>query len=308
MPGDPARLALGSMATKEMVEDMREQMHLDKPIPVQYYYWFSGVLRGDFGKSMYSYRSVNEDIKDFFPATLELVLFSLVILVLFGLVFGVLSAAFKDTWIDHTIRLMAYAFVSVPYFVWALFLLLIFGYFLDILPTAGRLSVHLDQPRIITGLITIDSLIAGKPRIFFDAVKHLILPAVSLTAGGLATAARVTRSSMSANMSKDYIQVARLYRIPNALIFTKYLLRPSVIPTVALLGMQLGVLLGKAFVVEVVFNWPGLSWYGVRTILNKDLNAITAVVLLIGCVYIVMNFIVDVFVGWLDPRISLQSK
>jgi len=308
MPGDPARLALGAQATREMVEDLRQRMNLNMPLYMQYYYWAKGLLHGDLGQSLYSNRNVTEDLKEFFPATIELILFATLILVTVGLLFGILAASYKDTWIDGSIRFIAYAGVSVPYFLWAIFLLLIFGYFLDIMPTGGRLSAGIRPPPSLTGMVTIDALVSGNLPALLDALKHLILPAISLSTGGIATAARVTRTSMSDNMKKDYIKVAKSFNIPRNLITYKYLLKPSLIPTVALLGMQLGVLVANAFLVELIFNWPGFSRYGIGTMLNKDLNGITAVVLIVGMIYIIMNFIVDLIVVYLDPRIRLREK
>jgi len=308
MPGDPARLALGAQATREMVEDLRQRMNLNMPLYMQYYYWAKGLLHGDLGQSLYSNRNVTEDFKEFFPATIELILFATLILVTVGLLFGILAASYKDTWIDGSIRFIAYAGVSVPYFLWAIFLLLIFGYFLDIMPTGGRLSAGIRPPPSLTGMVTIDALVSGNLPALLDALKHLILPAISLSTGGIATAARVTRTSMSDNMKKDYIKVAKSFNIPRNLITYKYLLKPSLIPTVALLGMQLGVLVANAFLVELIFNWPGFSRYGIGTMLNKDLNGITAVVLIVGMIYIIMNFIVDLIVVYLDPRIRLREK
>ena len=308
MPGDPARLALGAQATREMVEDLRQRMNLNMPLYMQYYYWAKGLLHGDLGQSLYSNRNVTEDLKEFFPATIELILFATLILVTVGLLFGILAASYKDTWIDGSIRFIAYAGVSVPYFLWAIFLLLIFGYFLDIMPTGGRLSAGIRPPPSLTGMVTIDALVSGNLPALLDALKHLILTAISLSTGGIATAARVTRTSMSDNMKKDYIKVAKSFNIPRNLITYKYLLKPSLIPTVALLGMQLGVLVANAFLVELIFNWPGFSRYGIGTMLNKDLNGITAVVLIVGMIYIIMNFIVDLIVVYLDPRIRLREK
>jgi peptide/nickel transport system permease protein len=307
MPGDPARLALGAQATREMVVDLRQRMHLNESLYKQYYYWAKGLLHGDLGRSFYSYRNVRLDLKEFFPATIELILFAILILVTVGLLFGVLAASYKDTWIDGSIRFVAYAGVSIPYFLWAIFLLLIFGYFLDIMPTGGRLSAGVQLPPSLTGMVTIDALVSGNLRTLLDALKHLILPAISLSTGGIATAARVTRTSMSDNVKKDYIQVAKSFNIPKNVIMYKYLLKPSLIPTVALLGMQLGVLVANAFLVELIFNWPGFSRYGIGTMLNKDLNGITAVVLIVGGIYVVMNFVVDLVVAYLDPRIRLRE-
>jgi peptide/nickel transport system permease protein len=308
MPGDPARLALGTQATREMVENLRQRMHLDEPLYKQYYYWAKGLLHGDLGRSFYSYRDVTQDLREFLPATIELILFAILILVILGLLFGILAARYKDTWVDDSIRFITYAGVSIPYFLWAIFLLLIFGYFLDIMPIGGRLSAGVRLPPVLTGMLTVDALLSGNLPTLLDALKHLILPAISLSTGGIATAARVTRASMSDNMKKDYIQVAKSFNIPKNMIMYKYLLKPSLIPTVALLGMQLGVLVANAFLVEMIFNWPGFSRYGIGTMLNKDVNGITAVVLIVGVIYLIMNFIVDLIVAYLDPRIRLGGR
>jgi len=308
MPGDPAKLALGNTATKEMVEKLREEMHLNDSLPIQYCKWIAGVFHGDFGRSYYSYRAVIVDVKEFLPATLELVVFAVVVLTVAGIGFGVLAAAFKDRWIDQGIRVFAYAGVSIPYFLWGIFLLLIFGYFLDLLPTGGRLTYGLAAPMRITGFYTIDGALTGNWRVVGDALKHLIMPVVSISVGGLNLAARITRAGMIDNQRADYIQVAQSLNIPRRIIMAKYLLKPSVIPTVSLLGMELGVLVSKAFLVELIFNWPGISRYGIAAMLNKDVNAITAVVLIVGVLYVGMNFVVDVAVGFLDPRTRLQQK
>jgi len=307
MPGDPARMALGPKASQQMVADLRAQMHLDEPLYLQYYYWVTGIFRGDLGISFYSHRRVMTDLKDFVPATMELVLFATFIIVVVGVSLGVLAAMFKDTWVDAAIRFFCYAAVSVPYFVWALALILLFGYVLSVLPLGGRLSPLMLEPPRVTGFILLDGLLAGNLTVVGDALAHLILPALSLCFGGIATAARVTRATMSDNYKKDYIQLMRAYDMPRARLMVKYLLKPSIIPTVALLGMQIGVLTARSFIVELIFVWPGISKYGLRAMLCKDLNGISAVVILIGLFYVVANFLVDIAVGFLDPRIRFEG-
>ena len=162
-------------------------------------------------------------------------------------------------------------------------------------------------PRTITGLLTLDSLIAGNFPAFWDAFKHMILPAVALSLGGLFQEARITRSSMIDGMRKDFLAAERGYGIPEKIVMFKYLLKPSLIATVSIMGLDFASLLSNAFLVELIFNWPGISRYGINAMLHKDLDAISAVILVFGVVFVVVNVIVDVIVGLLDPRIRLGT-
>ncbi|MFQ5794287.1 MAG: ABC transporter permease [Candidatus Bipolaricaulia bacterium] len=308
MPGDPARLALGPRAPEEVVNKLREKMYLDRPFIVQYYFWITGALRGDFGESLYTRRQVADDVKAFLPATLELVLFAGVVMAVTGILLGILAARYRDTWVDNTVRLVSYVGVVTPTFVFAILFLLLFALLLDLLPTVGRLSPGIEAPPRITGMITIDGLITGHFAAVGDALKHLLLPGISLAMASLAQTARITRSSMTDHMSKEYIEASRSYGIPDRMILFKYLLKPSLIPTVTILGLDFAALVGNAFVVELVYNWPGLSKYGILTMLRKDLNAISAVVMVVGIVFITVNLFVDILVSMLDPRIRLETK
>jgi len=308
VPGDPVRLALGARAPDEVVDRVRQEMHLDEPIYVQYGIWIKNVLRGDFGKSLYTRRAVVEDVKEFLPATMELALFAGLIMAVIGVVLGTLSVQNKNSWIDNGVRVLSYAGVVTPAFVFAVLFVLIFGYYLGVLPTAGRLSMGVQPPPTITGMVTVDSLITGNFRAFFDALVHLLLPAISLSMAGLSQEARITRSTMSDNLDKDYILVHRTYGIPERKIMFKYLLKPSLIPTVSILGLDFAALLSNAFLVELVFNWPGLSRYGVNAILRKDLNVVTAVVMILGITFVTMNILVDIVVAYLDPRIRMGRE
>lgn len=307
VPGDPARMSLGANAPQETVDRMRAEMHLDEPIIVQYGYWFSGILQGDFGKSLYTKRPVIVDLAEFFPATLELVIFSGLLMGLGGLILGIISTKFNNTWVDNIIRIVSYLGVVTPSFVFAIIFVLIFGYLWPIFPTMGRLSRYLSFPPNHTGLLLIDSLIAGEWETFWNGFSHIILPAIALALGGMSQEARITRSSMLDNMSKDYILSHRAYGIPEKKIFYKYLLKPSLIPTVTVFGLDFAVLFGNAFLVEMVFNWPGLSRYGINVMLQKDLNAISAVIILLGAIFVLMNIVTDLVVSFLDPRIQLAD-
>ncbi len=308
MPGDPARMALGPRAPESVVERFREELHLNKPIYVQYYYWLKGAVRGDFGMSLFTKRSVAADIKEFFPATLELMLFTGIVMSVFGILLGIVSARYANKWPDNVIRVISYMGVCTPAFVFAILFLFIFGYILNLLPTIGRLSPWIDRPSTITGLITIDSLIAGNLQAFFDGLKHLIMPSMALALGPMAQEARITRSSMTENLQRDFITLERSQAIPERKIMYKYLMRISIIPTVSVLGLDFASQLGWAFLVELIFNWPGLSRYGINVMMHKDLNAIVAVIMVIGLLFLIVNIIVDIVIAGLDPRIRLGAE
>jgi peptide/nickel transport system permease protein len=307
MPGDPARVAVGARAPDWVVDNLREQMHLNDPLAVQYGFWLRDALHGDFGISLVTRRGVAEDIKEFFPASLELALFSLIITAGAGIGLGTLSARHKDKLADNVVRVFSYMGVVTPSFVFAILFLLLFGYLLDWLPAIGRLSDSVTRPPPITRFMLIDTLLAGDFAAFYDALKHLILPALALAMGSMAQEARITRSTMSDNLTKDYIAAERSLGIPERIVMGRFLLKPSLIPTVSILGLDFAGGLSNAFLVELIFNWPGLSRYGMNAILRKDLNAISGVILMLGVVFIVVNILVDIVVAQLDPRIRLRA-
>jgi peptide/nickel transport system permease protein len=307
MPGDPARMAVGEKAPQWVVDRLREQMHLNQSLPVQYYYWLRDALRGDFGLSLVTQRPVTSDVIEFFPASLELVLCSGLLASFGGIGLGVISARHKDTWIDNVVRVFSYAGVVTPSFVFAILFVLLFGWVLHWFPVIGRLSDQTPAPPMITGLVTIDSLLAGRLDAFVDALRHLVLPALSLAMGSIAQESRITRSTMADNLSKDYIASARALGVPERIVMGRFLLKPSLIPTVSILGLDIASTFSIAFLVELIFNWPGLARYGLTSMLHKDLNAISAVILVLGVVFILVNIVVDVVVAQLDPRIRLNT-
>lgn len=307
MPGDPARMAVGARAPQWVVDRLREQMHLNQSLPVQYVFWLRDALRGDFGLSLVTQRSVTSDIIEFFPASLELVILAGVMSAVGGISLGVLSARHKDTWIDNVVRIFSYAGVVTPSFVFAILFVLLFGWILRWFPIIGRLSENTPIPPLRTGLMTVDSLLAGRPDAFLDALRHLFLPALALAMGSIAQEARITRSTMADNLSKDYIAAARGLGVPERIVMGRLLLKPSLIPTVSILGLDIASTFSIAFLVELIFNWPGLARYGMSAMLHKDLNAISAVILVLGAVFVLVNIIVDIIVAQLDPRIRLHA-
>lgn len=307
IPGDPARIAAGARAPASVVDNLRAQMHLDNSLPVQYGYWLSDALRGDFGLSLVTRRNVADDIREFFPATFELALYAGLIMAVGGISLGAISARYKDSWVDNIVRIISYFGAVTPSFVWAILFLLLFGFALGWLPTIGRLSEGIQRPPRVSGLYTIDSLLVGQFNVFWDALKHIISPALALAMGSMAQQARITRSAMADNLTKDYIAAGRALGIPERVMMNKFLMKPSLIPSISILGMDFAATMSNAFLVELIFNWPGISRYGINAMLRKDLNAIAAVILALGVVFIIANILVDITVAQLDPRIRLSA-
>ncbi|MFT3985172.1 MAG: ABC transporter permease [Lachnospiraceae bacterium] len=308
MPGDTARLALGARTPEETVEALRTEMHLREPLYIQYYYWIVNVLHGDFGTSIISKRPVIEDIKSYFPATLELVLLSAVIMVAGGLLLGVLSTKYAGKWQDGLIRVFSYFGIVSPAFLWGILIMLLFAYLIPILPSSGRISDFLTAPDKVTGMYIIDYLLAGNYAGAWDCFKHIFIPALVLSFAGMSQAARITRSSMTGNIDKAYALAERAYGIPENKILFKYLLKPSLNSTISVMTLDIASMVGGAFLVEQIFNYPGLSRYCLQAMLNKDVFSVSAVVLLLGVVFILMNFLTDVLITLLDPRVRFAKR
>lgn len=307
IPGDPARIALGPNATPEAVAALRDKLHLDASFFAQYGYFLADLLRGDLGVSLYTNRPVMADIAQFLPATLELVVVSGLMMIAIGLPLGILSARHRGSWMDHTIRLVTMLGVSAPAFVWAVVLMLVFAYFIKLFPIAGRLSDSITVQNV-TGFMLVDTLLAGNLKAFADAVWHLILPAFALALSGIGQAARLVRSNMVETYERPYIEMAEAYGFPEKRIASRYAFRPSLIPSLTIIGLDFAAMLGSAFLVEAVYAWPGLSRYGVAVILRKDLNAIVGTVLIISAMFLIVNIVVDLLVSIINPRIRLSQR
>ncbi len=250
-------------------------------------------------------RPVLDDIKQFLPATLELILVSGTFIIIGTFTLGLLAGRYKNTWIDGLIRIFSYIGIAVPAFVVGILLVYIFAYRVPIIPVLSRLSAGITPPPHITGLYVFDSIFTGNFNTAWDAFLHLLLPAFALALGPMVQDARVLRSTLVDNSSKEYMAVSASYGLPDGLLSRKYLLKPSAGAAVTVMGLDLSALLGQAFLVELIFNWPGLSRYGMNAMLFKDLNAICAVVLIISVMYFFVNLLVDILVAGLDPRVRL---
>ncbi len=302
IPGDTATMALGSTATEEAKELYRETHHLNDPFIKQYAYWITDALQGNFGESTQTKQPVVEDIKTFLPATLELILFAAILEIVGGIGLGVACARRAGGVLDNSIRVVSYLGIATPSYVWAIFFMLIFCYWVPVLPTIGRISASVAAPASITGFYLIDSLLTGNFTAFWDVLKHLVMPGTALALTGIAQSARITRSSMLDNMSKDFVGAEISSGIPMRKVMWQYVLRPSAAPSVSIIALDIAAMLGNAFVVEQVFSYPGVSKYCLNAILNKDLNAIVGVVMVIGVSFLVVNILVDIISAFLDPR------
>lgn len=226
---------------------------------------------------------------------------------MFSLIFGLLAARFKNTWVDGVIRVMAYIGVAVPSFVWSVLFLLFFGFVWKVIPVLGRLSPGVMPPRHITGLYVLDGLLTGNIKASGNAFAHLFLPALALSIAPIFQEARILRSSIIDTSSKEYIKVSEGYGQPKYRVMGKYLLKPSFPPVLNVMGLDMASLLGNAFLAEIIFNLPGISRYSVDVMITKDLNAISAVILMIGILFLVVNLVVDLVCAMLDPRIRLED-
>jgi len=263
---------------------------------------------GSLGQSLVTRRDVMTDVLEFLPATLELIMLAALLDVALAIPIGMVAGRRANSWFDNVVRVLSYIGVAVPAFVVAIIFLLVFGFILNIAPSIGRISPNIVAPPTVTGFITVDSLISGNMTAFSDAVVHLILPALALALGPIAQEARITRSSVVENLNKDYILSTVSHGVPERLLTLKYLLRPSLIPTVSVMGLDIAALIANAFLVELIFNWPGVSRYGITAMLRKDLNAIVAVVMIAGILFAIANIVVDLIVAYLDPRIRIVER
>ena len=307
IPGDTATMALGSTATAEAKELYRETHHLNDPLPMQYVYWLQDALHGDFGDSTQTKRAVALDIKEFLPATMELIVFAAILEIIGGIGLGVLCAKKEGGILDNVIRVVSYLGIATPSYVWSIFFMLMFCFWFPVLPTIGRISPNLVPPPTVTGFYILDALFAGQFSTMWDVFRHLIMPGVALSLTGIAQSARITRSSMLDNMEKDYVSAEISSGIPYNKVVWRYVLRPSAAPSVSIIALDIAAMLGNAFVVEQVFSYPGLSKYCLNAILNKDLNAIVGVVLVIGVAFLIVNIAVDIITAFLDPRVRLAG-
>ncbi len=309
VPADPvtANLPQNALNDEELVQSFREKWGLDQPLYMQYFTYLGNLLQGDMGRSIKTGQPITQDIRQFLPATIELSTYSVIIGISMGISFGVLSAVFRDTILDYSVRTFALIGVSFPVFLLALIGLAIFYAELGWVAGPGRLGFRSTPPPGITGWFTLDALLTGNFATFREAFSHIILPAFILGGFISGTIARVTRSSMLEAMSEDYIRTARSKGLGEQAVILRHGLSNALIPVVTVIGLSYGSLLSGAVLTESIFAWPGLGRYMFRASTSQDFPAIMGVSLLIAIIYIIVNFIVDVTYFLIDPRIRESS-
>ncbi|MFH1153033.1 MAG: ABC transporter permease [Pseudomonadota bacterium] len=304
IPGDPAKMIAGPKASRQAIETIRKQHGLDKPLAVQYLRFTAGLVKGDLGVSIRNHRPVTRDLGDFFPATLELTLASVMICLAAGIPLGILSAVRRNRMADHLTRVFSVFGVSMPVFWLGLMLLLVFYRNLGWLPGSGRLDIDFSPPLYTTGLYLVDTLLEGRVDKFFNALSHILLPAFCLSYVYLAIMTRIVRSSMIEALGQDYIVTARASGVSEWMIVLKHAFKNSLIPTVTITGLSFGELLGGAILTETIFGWPGMGKYVVDSVNYLDFPAIMGFTLVVALVYVSINLCVDVLYAFLNPRIT----
>lgn len=305
VPNDPARVWVGPEATPGQLAQARKDLGLDHPLHLRYARYLASLVRGDFGLSLYSKRPVSEDLREYLPATLELATAALLLSVVGGVALGVVSAAYKDGLLDHGGRILASLGVSMPGFWLALLLQLFMAGQLGLLPLQGRIDeVYAGElPPVLTGMYTVDSLVAGNWAALRSSLLHMIMPAFALSLGATALIARMTRSAMIEILGQDYVRTARSKGLQRRLILIRHALPNALIPVITVAGLSWGYLLGGAFAIESIFGFPGLGMYAVGSILTVDFPGIMGVTMVVTALFIIINLLVDLSYAWLDPRI-----
>jgi peptide/nickel transport system permease protein len=302
IPADPVKLAAGPRASAEQVQTLREQYGYDRPLVEQYLRYIGDLLRGDLGRSVVLRREVGPDLSRYFPATLELVLISLVIAVLVGVPLGLISATYRDRWPDQIARLLSLGGVSLPNFWLAILLQLSLAFTFALLPISGRFD-RTPPPVTVTGMYTLDALLTLNLAAFGTALRYVALPALCLSLGALATVARTVRADVLEVLTTDYIRTARAIGIPQIALTLKYALKNASLNTLTQVGLFFGYSLTGSVLVENIFSWPGIGNYAVSAALTKDFVPLMGVTLLSGFAIVVVNLITDVLYAFLDPRI-----
>jgi ABC-type dipeptide/oligopeptide/nickel transport system permease component len=302
VPSDPARAAVGPNAPESVVKLKREELGLDKPVYTQYFDYLGNVVHGDFGTSTRTLAPVSDDIRTYFPASLELMIAAILVAAVLAAILALGQTLLKRS---GFLRVVLLGGASAPIFLVAELLLLFCWFKLAWLPGGGRTSLP-DAPTGPTGLLTVDSVLAGRPDAFWDACQHLLLPAFTLALPMGVAVGRTLRSSLVGTMRQDYIRTARSKGLTEGGVLRRHALRNSATGALSMAGLQVGLLLANLLVVERIFGWPGLGSYTVESLGRSDLSAVLGVALVFGVIFIVTNTIVDLLQALADPRVALE--
>jgi ABC-type dipeptide/oligopeptide/nickel transport system permease component len=302
IPGDPAVTLLGPGATDAQIDALRHQLNLDQPVVLQFFNYVLGLFRGDFGVSLKTGQPVAQEILMRLPATIELSVLAVVVAVAFGIPIGVISATRQNSVFDHVTRIVSLVGVSMPAFLLALILQLIFGTWLGWLPVSGRMSSFITAESV-TGFAVLDGLLTGNLAAAGSAFLHLILPTAVLAAFLAATLGRFVRNTMLDVMGEDFIRTARAKGLPNRDVVLSHGLRNSLLPAITVIGLKFAEMLGGAILTETIFAWPGIGRYMFEAIKNRDYPVIQGTTLVFALMFVLTSIAVDLLYGVLDPRI-----
>ena len=308
VPADPVQAQLGDLASgnPELVRVFRERWGLDRPIWEQYVIFLNGLAHGNLGESIATRRPVLDDIRDYAPATFELATAAALLTVLVGLPLGVLAALKRDSWIDHLARFVSLIGLSTPTFWLAFIALALFYGGLRIAPGPGQLDPGAIPPQRVTGLLLVDSLLAGDLETFRNALAHLILPASVLAASTIGIVTRTTRASMLEALHQDYVRVAHAKGLRVRVVVVRHALRNALIPVLTLGGLAYAQLLSGTVLTETIFSWPGLGRYAFESAVAVDFPAILGITLVVALIYLLVNFLVDMSYAIIDPRVARE--
>ena len=303
---NPARAWAGPRADADTVRHIGERYHLYDPLYVQLFYYLADLARGDLGVSPNTGQPVLKMIYAYFPATIELALVSMAISLLIGILSGVISASKKDGPVDHGIRVFALLGVASPPFLIALLMQLVFFFWLGIIPdSGGRISTGLAAPVHITGLFFFDSLVTGNWVVFLNSLQHIALPAAAQALLYFGIATRLTRASVLEVLGKDYVRMARAKGLSRRMVMYKHALRNALIPTATVMAVMFAYMLGGSVVIESIFQWPGLGRYAATALFSLDYPGVMGATLTFALCVIVVNFVADLLLAVLDPRVQL---
>ncbi|SDS33975.1 ABC transporter permease [Microlunatus soli] len=307
VPSNPAQAALGDRAASDpaVVAQFNHEYGLDRPVWVQYGVYLSHLLHGDLGRSTQTHQPVAADLATVFPATVELAVVAVIIAALLGILLGLHAALHQRSPVDQLIRVVSLIGVSTPTFWMALVIYFLLFYKLNLFPGSGRLDPALVPPPQVTGFYTVDALIAGQSHVFINAVQHLVLPSLVLVIYNLGYLARFTRSSVLDVLGNDYVTTARAKGLPAHAVTGRYILRGALVPILTIVGISFGGVLSGAVLTETVFSWGGLGQYAYKASTTLDLQAVMGVGVVVGAVFVGVNFVVDLLYGLIDPRVRV---
>jgi peptide/nickel transport system permease protein len=305
LPAGPAQSLLGERATPETIAQIEEQYGLDRPLHIQYWRYLKTVAQGDLGTTIRTRRPVTDEVKERFPATIELAMAALLFATLFGIPLGFVAAKRYGTWIDHSSLVASLIGISIPIFFLAILLKYVFAVQLGWLPTVGRISVLIDLEHP-TNFYTLDALIALDFVAFWDVIKHLILPAIALGSIPLAVTARITRAAVLDVQNEDYVRTARAKGLPPRVVDIRHIFRNALLPISTIIGLQTGLLLSGAVLTETVFAFPGMGTWLVEAIRQRDFPVLQGGILFVSFVFVIVNLIVDVSYALINPRIRVS--